>query len=468
MYIPTKLDFINDRNKAHGDLYFYICALFNKNPYEDDVEDIQELSLRFFENNKLSGFFDEFGEIIGNEQQFKIFCEKEIKQFGNGETSFIFGGYVGADGEDEQDYFSYENDKLQFEEYQQQVQSDSFDESEKVDIEKLKNYLENLVKKIEELSAVEQARFKVAYLAIQNTLDISAKKAPTDMPKEARIAMQEKAKGVHIKYDEKRKVLEDVLYPTGFWQKYHEMIGKNLLNKEFKIQNEIYIKLYKRAKFSNGTRDKKKMSALVDLVNANLGNDIREKIKKDIRNFLCRTSLTPIPAEAQSDKDIALSKEKKVVRSCRKFVEFISMFVQESVGNSNTPKDLNWEEKVAAYIIHRSKCEKCRMYENQLRRWMEYRESRIRAIGNQPPYPYHEYNPKQVKRTAQKDLVLYYEREYRQNPCDMNLFYLLLVYKKAGEMQKAKILLESTKGIHEYQEVKKTVVATQIQGASLC
>ena len=47
----------------------------------------------------------------------------------------------------------------------------------------------------------------------------------------------------------------------------------------------------------------------------------------------------------------------------------------------------------------------------------------------------------------------------------MNLLYLLLAYKKAGEMQKAKILLESTKDIHEYQEIKKTVVATQIQGA---
>lgn len=458
MYIPTKLDFINDRNKAHGDLYLYITSLLKEDQNEDII---QELSLRFFENNKLSGFFDEFREIRGHEQEFKLLCQNEIKQIKNS-SSFSSCGYETYSLDEETDSFSIVIDQQQFCDYQKREINDFNEETCSLDVFSL----DKLVEIIKTLPLIQQLRFQVAYLAIQNTLDISAKKAPTDMPKEARIAMQEKAKGAHIKYDEKRKILEDVLYPTGFWQKYHEMIGKNLLNKEFKIQNEIYIKLYKRSKFSNITRDKKKMAEIVEKISSELAENVKEKLKKDIQNFLCRTSLTPIPKEAQSIKDQALGGEDK--RPCKEYVEFIALLVQENMGYYHVQRDLNWEKRVSAYLEHRCTCKKCQGYEKQLRQRMEYRRARMQEIGQQAPYPYHEYDPKQAVKTGQKDLVLYYEKEYKYNPCDMNLFYLLLAYKNAGEIQKAKNLLASTKGICEYQEIRKTMIATQIQGASLC
>lgn len=458
MYIPTKEDFINNRNQAHENLYLYIISLLGTEQNEDDIQD---LSIRFFESSKLSGFFDEFGEIRGHEKEFKLLCQNELKEIKSGSG----WDYRGFSLEEDRDEVEIASDKQQFYKYQEQEVNDSLDE-DYIRTEENGACLDKLIEIIKSLPDREQIRFQVAYLAIQNTLDISAKKPPTDMPKEVRAIVRERAKGAHIKYEEKRKILEGSRCPTGFWQKYHEMIGKNLLNKEFKIQNEIYIKLYKRAKFSNITRDKKKMAEIVEKISSELAENVKEKLKKDIQNFLCRTSLTPIPKEAQSIKDQALGGKDK--RPCKEYVEFIALLVQENMGYYHVQRDLNWEKRVSAYLEHRCTCERCQGYEKQLRQRMEYRRARMQEIGQQAPYLYHEYDPKQAVKTGQKDLVLYYEKEYKYNPCDMNLFYLLLAYKNAGEIQKAKNLLASTKGICEYQEIRKTMIATQIQGASLC
>ena len=454
MYIPTKEDFINNRNQAHENLYLYIISLLGTEQNEDDIQD---LSIRFFESSKLSGFFDEFGEIRGHEKEFKLLCQNELKEIKSGSG----WDYRGFSLEEDRDEVEIASDKQQFYKYQEQEVNDSLDE-DYIRTEENGTCLDKLIELIKSLPDREQIRFQVAYLAIQNTLDISAKKPPTDMPKEVRAIVRERAKGTHIKYEEKRKILEGAMYPTGFWQKYHELVGKNLLNKEFKQQNEIYRKLYKKAKFSNITRDRKKMAEIVELLSSELEDNIKKKIKKDIQKFLCRTSLTPIPQEVQSIKDQMLAGENK--RPCKEYVEFIPLYLQESMGCYGSQRDLKWEERVALYLEHRQNCKRCQNYEKQLRQRMEYRIARIKEVGNKPPYPYHEYDPKKVEKRRQKDLVSYYEREYKYNPCDMNLFYLLLAYKNAGEIQKAKTLLETTKDIHEYQEIRNTIVATQIQG----
>lgn len=454
MYIPTKEDFINNRNQAHENLYLYIISLLGTEQNEDDIQD---LSIRFFESSKLSGFFDEFGEIRGHEKEFKLLCQNELKEIKSGSG----WDYRGFSLEEDRDEVEIASDKQQFYKYQEQEVNDSLDE-DYIRTEENGTCLDKLIELIKSLPDREQIRFQVAYLAIQNTLDISAKKPPTDMPKEVRAIVRERAKGTHIKYEEKRKILEGAMYPTGFWQKYHELVGKNLLNKEFKQQNEIYRKLYKKAKFSNITRDRKKMAEIVELLSSELEDNIKKKIKKDIQNFLCRTSLAPIPQEVQSIKDQMLAGENK--RPCKEYVEFIPLYLQESMGCYGSQRDLKWEERVTLYLDHRRNCERCQNYEKQLRQRMEYRIARIKEVGNKPPYPYHEYDPKKVEKRRQKDLVSYYEREYKYNPCDMNLFYLLLAYKNAGEIQKAKTLLETTKDIHEYQEIRNTIVATQIQG----
>lgn len=451
MYIPTKNDLISPDTKiqAINQLIEYLYSLFPSHEFrqQEKEESFQDFIMELYEGKiDLVPFFDEFDEIRGHEKDFKRFCLSQFKKM----SQFLAPSW----GDDETDAMQIIADRKQQQEYNQKsaIEDRFYDDSEV-------NLLGELMRQIGNGPEREESRFKVAYLSIQNTLAIDAKKSPSDMPVEARIPMQKRAKGAKMSYSAKKQALEDILYPSGFWQKFGEVFEKDITHKEHRKQNAKYKDLLKKAKFSNTKRDKEKMASIVDKILPNESVELREELKKDIKNFMVRKELSPLPQEDQSDKDKILSGFRNC--ACKEFLEIISLLVQERLLGIK----LQDNSKLKEYLSHRISCSKCREYENSLEQRMSYRVERMKLIENLPFYPYHSYRAEGVQKTQERDLVRYYEREFEHNPCDMYLYYLLLAYKNAGLIEKATDLYHQVKELPEYKRLQYTQLATELQGA---
>lgn len=445
MKIPTKNDFISNRQDAFSNLHNYIQNLFpNKN--EDSLSAFE---IKLLEGTLLTSFFDEFGEIVGNEKAFYLFCEehidKQVKDFSYSTQSL------------DNDFNENNLENYGKEDLYNDLEDDV--STKKLDI------FDKLLKHIKTLPEKEQAKFKVAFISIQNTLDINAKNAPTDMPVSVREEIHNIAGKSKMGYYNKRSLLEEKLYSSGFWQYYHNVMGNELLAKDSSKQREIYRKYYRQAKFSNPTRDKEKMASIVNIL-SNTNDNFKEPIINDIKNFLLRKTLKDIPKEANTPRDNALKGFKNAV--CQEYLETIAIYLKHQLDkNFKTLLNSKIESDINRYLEHRRTCQKCRAYEEKLSKAMTYRIDRLKEklsnLGTSP-YCYHCPTEEKIELTREKDLVRYYEREYRHNPCDLNYYYLILSYKIAGLEDKAKQLLNETKNIPEYKNIQKTKIATQIKG----
>lgn len=445
MKIPTQNDFIQNREQAYNDLHNYIYSLF-PNKDEDSLAGLELLLL----DGLLYDFFEEFGEIKINEQKFKKFCESHLK------NKYNLRHEEGNDSEinNIEEVYGTE-DKLAIEqENNEHMQYEVFD---------------TIIEHVLKLSEQEQARFKVAYLAIDNTLNIGGKQAPTDMPTLVRERIQKQAKGARLSFEAKKQYLREYLYPSGFWQKYGEIIGNKLIAKDQKIQKATYKSLLKKAKFSNTKRDKEKMANIVNEVNfGDVPQDLEEKmkdaIKTDIKNFMVRSTLKPIPAEAYTPRENAIKNLRYVY--CKEYSEIIPMYVKARLENKDL-FDIAHKQILIEYLNHRQTCDKCKKFEKELEKAMSHRIDRLRQIKEElktSPYKFHVSNQDKLIVTKNNDLVRYYSYAYKHNPSDLNMMYLVLAYKISGNEEKARQLLYESKGIKEYEIINKTNFATQIKG----
>ena len=453
MKIPTQSDFINNRDQAFEDLFSFLKKLFDINEQSSYTleEKVADIYTSLYANNSLQAFFDEYGEIYNNQEHFKVFCEYEYKRY----CKEVLKNQCNNDWVALTDIESIG------------VRDPEMVSNDRNEYSKVK--LEEIIRFIESLTEQEQARFKVAYLAIDNTLNIGGKQAPTDMPKLVRERIQKQAKGARLSFEAKKQYLREYLYPTGFWQKYGEIIGNKLIAKDQKIQKATYKSLLKKAKFSNTKRDKEKMANIVNKVNfEDIPQDLQEKmknvIKTDIKNFMVRSTLKPIPAEAYTPRENAIKNLR--YSYCKEYSEIIPLYVKARLENKNL-FDIAHEQILTEYLNHRQTCDKCKRFEKDLEKAMSHRIDRLRQIKGEletSPYKFHISNQDKLIITKNNDLVRYYSCAYKHNPSDLNMMYLLLVYKMSGKENEAKQLLKEIRDVKEYYNINKTNFATQIKG----
>ena len=453
MKIPTQNDFINNREQAFTDLYNYIQRVF----YNKDEDSVSKLILKFLEENFLESFFEEYGEIKDNEVKFKNICERYLRNKRKRKK----------EEENNEEYDPNDIDENYGEE-------DEFEigQEDKIEIEQEENtckykILDNLIEHIQLLPEREQARFKVAYLSIRNTLDIGGKQSPSDMPVKVRKKIKEISGSGKMSYSEKRYQIMDILYPHGFWQKYEETIGLTLISKDQKEQKDMYKALFRKAKFSNTTRDKEKMASIVDKVSfSDIPLEFQEKIKKsiaeDIKNpeVRIRKSLKPIPPEAYTPREKAVIGLRNI--HCKEYTEIIPLFIKAKIENKPLPREI-----LQDYLEHRKHCKYCKEDEKDLEKRMPYRIERLKeamAKLKTSHYKFHIPSEEKLTLTQNRDLIRHYKYAVKHNPSDLNMMYLLLSYKQAGLNEEAKQLLSEIKNIKEYDIVNRTNLATQIKG----
>lgn len=434
MKIPTQSDFINNRDQAFEDLFSFLKKLFDINEKSSYIleEKVADIYTSLYVNNSLQAFFDEYGEIYNNQEHFKIFCEDEYKryckevlknQYNNNWVALTDIESIGV-----RDPEMVDNDS---------------DEYFKVRINEI---LKDIIRVIESLTEKEQARFKVAYLAIDNTLNIGGKQAPTDMPELVRGRIKKLAKKARLSFEAKKQYLREYLYLSEFWQKYGEIIGNKLIAKDQKIQKATYKYLLKKAKFSNTKRDKEKMSNIVNEVNfEGIPQDLQEKMKKaiktDIKNFMVRSTLKPIPAEAYTPRENAIKNLRYVY--CKEYSEIIPMYVKARLENKDL-FDTAHKQILTEYLNHRQFCDKCKRFEKDLEKAMSYRIDRLKQIKEElktSPYQFHVHNEKCLNINKSEDLIKYYKYIDKHYPSDLSKLYLLLAYQKAGKKDEVQKLL---------------------------
>ena len=447
IHIPTKKEFDEDINAFFEKLYTYLSHKLSGDMLSDVVYKLIN------DTSSLEDFFKKHGEIENNENAFLSFCKEDIKKSSITIKKKKFS--------EDDEYNEKDIDNSVGEEDIYDIESEPSMQNLLVPIfEKLFNHIKTLPEK-------EQAKFKVAFISIQNRLDTDAKKSPSDMPKQVHDKLDKLGKKLGdiitkgMTYSKRRFELEKILHPSGFWQYYLKEIGVQLLAKDSSKQKEIYKKYYRQAKFSNITRDKEKMASIVNILsNEDNIDKFKEELYKDIKNFPLNKTLDDIPEEAKTLRDKVLKGFK--MTACPEYSATIATYLMHQL-DRNHPID--FEDNVKKYLEHRRTCKRCRSCEEKLSKGLEYRIDRIKMKTPETySYGYHYPTEEKIQLTKEKDLVRYYEREYRNNPCDLNYYYLILSYKIAGLEDKAKQLLNETKNIPEYKNIQRTKIATQIKG----
>lgn len=443
MKIPTKNDFIQNRSDAIENLFLYMKHVF----YYKDEDDVSDFISELLDDNEnrwklLNSFFDRFGEIEGHEEEFKHFFNSYMKNKIKRRT---------AEEESDENFSMdiYDGDA------NWNLDADAhIDDSNPTGEIKIREDSEQnikfsifgkLIERILQLSEKEQARFKVAFLSIQNTLNIG--QAPSDMPKQVSERIQKIAKGDQLSFDAKKQYLMKYLYPSGFWQKYWEDVGYTLIDKDSEKQREKYELLFKKAKFSNTTRDKEKMAKIVDDINLSdipqeLHSkllDIKMAIKKDITGVNLRSELREIHEYALSPRDIATRNFRYI--GCKEYSDILPLYVKARLENNNSFFD---KPIVTNYLKHRRICNKCRECEKDIEPRIAYRLDRLASS----PYKFHASDNNNLNITKSEDLIRYYKNIDKHYSSDLSKLYLLLAYMVAGkkdEVQKLRREIEIMK-----------------------
>lgn len=414
--IPTKRGFQEDRKQAEYALLEYVALVVFPCNKESDERASRFCELWQSGSIDLQEFWGNYGEISEHEREFADFC---VSKIGKGED-WEQGPQAGVVSDDVPDREGKSgNEEVDAELPQEATNVDDF-------IGKLKEFLSSL-------PSSTFNKFLVFFLSTHNFIVVNAAKSPSDMPKEVQNSML--AQGGHLSYETKRLHLER-LYP--FWACLDRILGNKYILSDQKIQQQQYGRLYKAAHITNSSREKKKLIQIVSSFFDKFPGqfvELQEPIIQSIMRAPLQTRLQDLPKQAISRRDQMHIVLPEVCKGCSQYdKERLLLIRNEFIKTEKAAVD-------DAYLEHRRTCAKCKHAEESMREVMEYRYGRLQEIMNKPIYPIHKPNEGQLSATTPKELVQYYEERYKKIPCELHKYYLALAYKKNGEVEKGRNVL---------------------------
>ena len=226
---------------------------------------------------------------------------------------------------------------------------------------------------------------------------------------------------------EKKIWLENQLDSLSFWQSFYNMYEQD-------IKNIDYNKELKLIKSKNESRIKEdiigKMKDII--VSYSIANDIL--IKKEeieiiltlLRRMLLKTggNLTKLEINEVANKI-------KTYKPCEEYKDYIDL------------STFNFVKKQEDKENHIKKCDKCNLYRKYVSSSKTAREKRnknVLKVIEKNPY-IQEETLTEEQYINQSD-IMYFKKEFRNNPCETNFYYLVSAYIKNGDKKHAQKLLE--------------------------
>ncbi len=398
---------------------------------------IDELQKLLFCEGFFESFYEEYGEISNNEKEFIDFCKKTIREHIFVDRSLNEEKYLqflqGQNEDNQQDEQKISN-KIIKKNMDNKLIKFLIENRKEVNNIILKELLQNnSINKTEEI----KKSLIVFYIEYKNFISTVSSKSPSDMKVFTLLekyfgeqeTKQKKREIKNVSQMEKQKWIEEQLDPISFWKTFSDKYKEDI--------NKInYVKEYKKIKSKNESR-------------------LKEDIILKMRDIIVNYSIS---------KDISIGKEEiEVIISLLKRLLYLKgkILTKLEINElANKISKYNPCDKYKSYIKysafgldkqkeieeHIKKCKNCRAYKDYISSSKTLRENRnkkiLKVVNN--PYVEEQLNEENYNN------INYLKKQFRENPCETNFYYLVSAYIKDGNKKHAEKLLNE--GFELYKE----------------
>ena len=465
--IPTRKDFEIDSAKALEALFAYIYGhVF----CDEDRNGFACASCEYFliDWHRLEVFWQRYGEISQNQEKFKTFCLKCAKE----QSNFMFSDAVEHEyvAEKLMPKLKSKNSKSKDENEEETTQfEDDLDEIEAINCDNpldvliqsserqktdrlITPFCEYLSKQTEEI----QDKFKILFISVRNFIAVNATKSPTDMPHIAQEKIQNWIKLKNFLDESKYELYEKKVfflwecYP--FWKLLNNSeLATQWILKDQEIQKEEYNKLFRKWKLGsssvNSSREKNKLATVVKKFLDSLPyKDELESLwpewKESILKCPLQTTLTDLPQEALTAREVVLNRVPLVFDACIQYRDIL--FAQTAFEEGKLVLKDYTDQEIQEFLHHKSHCPKCSQAAESLSTIMKYRYGQLQRTQPHEIYPKHTPIKEEKDILNARQLVSYYKKRYERIPCELHKYYLALAYKQSGEVEKGRNLLNKS------------------------
>ena len=483
--IPTQKDFENNSTEALERLCKYIYRIF---PDNNDRNGFAGASCWYFwtDWHRLEVFWQQYGEIIKYQQQFKTFCIKCAKEESDYTTTDAveyahYKEQIAPKSKSKKTKYRQEGDEEENEkeeENEEKIFSDPLEELiEKEELAKQRNIQtteqnfiqDQFIEYFDTLSDSIKKEFKLFFMSVWSAIAVRAEHAPTDLPEIARQRTEylktiKKDFGKEVSVYQKKIIFLWDCY--SFWKFIGDIFGNQWILKDQQQQKSEYKKLSKilHLKKMNSSREKQKLKQVVktfveQFLPSKEGEELWSKWERSILKCPLYKELPNLPQrkEVLSEKDKILDTLPRIFCGCSRYKSLLFAITARECGKIDLCHYT--DQEIADYNFHKSHCPKCQQAEKALGIAMKYRYGRLSEASNLLVYPKHVPAMKHTPVLSHKKLVSFYEKRYRKIPCDLHKYYLALAYKQNGEIDKAREQLRQTPSKNVAISRKGTVIS---------
>jgi hypothetical protein len=226
----------------------------------------------------------------------------------------------------------------------------------------------------------------------------------------------------------------------------------NKINIKQQLQNDLQILLNNMDENNKALYENTKeyFNSVSKSSNEELINSLLEKIKPFFLGFIKNTRKDDIDLKKEALEKL----ENKNVNTCGN-----KIFNNENI--FSYAQNLLTDVEKDVIKKHLEICNKCKAFYYAIKQGLNYRKKRDKQIFYLLKNPYSVVEKYKTETEYLNNLTIeYYNKEFKQNPCDTNFYYLILSHVNNGNIDFAEKLLDE--GIDVYKEdntfIKKTII----------
>lgn len=428
-----KKEYKNDGFYNEGDDDYNKNFKFSNSDFTPDsrVNDIiDELQKLLFCRGFLEAFYEQYGEISNNEKEFVDFCKKTIREHIFVDRPLNEEKYLQFLQEQNEDN-QQDEQKISNEIIKRNMDIIKFLRENRTEVNNtiLKELLQNnSINKTEEI----KKSLIAFYIEYKDFIATDSSKSPSDMKVFTLLGkyfgeQETKQKKREIKNfppKKKQEWIERQLDPLCFWKTFSDKYKED-------INNINYMKEYRKIKSKNKNESRLKENIILKMrdiiVNYSISKDISiGKEETEIIISLLKRLLY-LKGKILTKLEInELANKISKYNSCDKYKSYIEYSV------------FGLKEKQKEIEEHIKKCENCRAYKDYISSSKTLRENRnkkiLKIVKSNP------YVAEQLNEESYKD-INYLQKQFRENSCETNFYYLVSAYIKNGDKKYAEKLL---------------------------
>ena len=435
----------------------------------------QELCVDFCEDALLeNGFFDA-SQMFQTLDDFNAFCRSLMDQWKNSQSS----DWMDLDGLRQKTILeNSEGEEFELEEVlvsalpEDQMPGEA---EANPHAKLLQQWMRQISEAFSALAPRDKSRFCAAYLARRNWVQNASLKSPSELSPRLRDCLQahsrkkENVHGARLGAFEKYQLLWNFQGEGVLWD-ILQMVFVNELQYKDRFSEQARYALYlKQAQFTrNITRDKENMaqSLMLALDQEGLSDSaVLDILKQSIIQISILEKLLPVPEIYYTERDQCLVTAQETF-GCGAFSDLFVQYAQSCAAAQG--KEFALREDVGGFLSHLRQCASCRQGVKKLIQKLMYRQKRQNEKSmSRKIYPSHMASEEASEKTKREDAVREYKRLYKQNPCLLNTYYLLLSYLQAGEFEAAQKMWQEVRNLSQNVRLRQSFLSSVLEGEKL-